>query len=144
MSSISKIIRFRFVKNLRRTEQNVLGLSKNSFKFNIRQSLQQNLAVRRSFMTSRETGGKSREINLKEVVGKADVTRITPFHRGAALAAIFGANGAYFVFGKTVIPNYFENTIGLSWSLFGVLLNFFVTVPGLYTLLAVSFPAILF
>ena len=109
----------------------------------MRNNLLQNPAVRRSFMTSRETGGKSREINLKEVVGKPDVTRITPFHRATALAVIFGANGAYFLLNRTDIPDYFENT-GLSWSLFGVLLNFFVTIPALYTLLAVSFPAILF
>ena len=140
----SKLIRSRFVTHFMQSKTNVLRLSNNSHKLKLRRHLFHNTILRRSFMTSRETGGKSREINLKKVVGKADRTRITPTHRGAALATIFGVNGVYFIFNNTVIPDYFEYSSGLSWSIFGVLLNFFVTVPALYTLFAVSFPAIFF
>merc|ERR1712183_355596 len=93
--------------------------------------LGQNVQVRRSFMTSLETGAKTAR--------KSPMKILYPYRIGAAgglvglQVFVFGLQGTKFA--ETV-----ESVTGTQWCVINFCLNYFVGLPLLYTIFAVTFP----
>merc|ERR1712121_30662 len=121
MSLAFNVLRSKFTPNQSATICRVLNSPK----------LGQNPQVRRSFMTSLDTGAKTPPKSLTRI--------IWPYRVGAA-AGVVGLNAFLFGVGNTNLATKFEEVVGVQWCVFNFALNFFIGVPLLYTIFAVTFP----